>query len=237
LLAELLVERRGASFVDRDKKRGLVRKKLLTQSSRIRVAVVESDPLRFAGLKAVLDSPAGLELIAMSLAEVGVHDGINVVVVGCRDTRSMLQEVEVLRTIRPDLRILVTGPERSEAKILDVLLLGAKGYIEESAHVEDFLKAIQVVSEGLMWVPRRVFAMFIDRVGDPALRRRILTDREREVLDLLVAGCSNKEIGSQLDIEERTVKAHVSKLMRKTGVQNRVMLSVHAVNRCLVALR
>src|SRR5438477_492617 len=59
-------------------------------------------------------------------------------------------------------------------------------------------------------------------------------DREKQVLELLVAGRSNKEIGAALGIEERTVKAHVAKLMRKVGVQNRIALSVHAITHSLV---
>ena len=55
-----------------------------------------------------------------------------------------------------------------------------------------------------------------------------------QVLELLVVGRSNKEIGSVLGIEERTVKAHVAKLMRKVGVQNRIALSVHAITHSLV---
>ena len=66
---------------------------------------------------------------------------------------------------------------------------------------------------------------------------RSLTDREKEVLEMLVAGRSNKEIGGQLGIEERTVKAHVAKLMRKVGVQNRIALSVHAITHSLVTTK
>ena len=64
--------------------------------------------------------------------------------------------------------------------------------------------------------------------------RANFSDREKEVLELLVAGRSNKEIGSPLGIGERTVKAHVAKLMRKVGVQNRIALSVHALTHSLV---
>ena len=67
--------------------------------------------------------------------------------------------------------------------------------------------------------------------------RVTFTDREKEVLEMLVAGRSNKEIGAQLGIEERTVKAHVAKLMRKVGVQNRIALSVHAITHSLVAAK
>jgi DNA-binding NarL/FixJ family response regulator len=81
--------------------------------------------------------------------------------------------------------------------------------------------------------------MFIERVSSapgqffPA-GRVTLTHREKEVLEMLVAGRSNKEIGSPLGIGERTVKAHVAKLLRKVGVQNRIALSVHALTHFLV---
>ena len=67
--------------------------------------------------------------------------------------------------------------------------------------------------------------------------RVTFTDREKEVLEMLVAGRSNKEIGAALGIEERTVKAHVAKLMRKVGVQNRIALSVHAITHSLVTAK
>ena len=82
--------------------------------------------------------------------------------------------------------------------------------------------------------------MFIERVSSapaPAFPagRATFTDREKEVLELLVAGRSNKEIGSPLGIKERTVKAHIAKLLRKVGVQNRIALSIHAVTHSLVS--
>jgi DNA-binding NarL/FixJ family response regulator len=64
----------------------------------------------------------------------------------------------------------------------------------------------------------------------------VITDREKQVLQMLVSGLSNKEIGAPLGIVERTVKAHIAKLMRKIGVHNRIELSVHAVARSLVIL-
>jgi DNA-binding NarL/FixJ family response regulator len=61
--------------------------------------------------------------------------------------------------------------------------------------------------------------------------------REKEVLEMLVPGRSNKEIGSPLGIQERTVKAHVAKLLRKVGVQNRIALSIYAITHSLVTAK
>src|SRR5207253_1073079 len=105
-----------------------------------------------------------------------------------------------------------------------------------------FVQAIRVVNQGSVWAPRRVLSMFIERVSSAPGRifpagRVTFTDREKQVLEMLVAGRSNKEIGAALGIEERTVKAHVAKLMRKVGVQNRIALSVHAITHSLVSAK
>jgi len=99
-----------------------------------------------------------------------------------------------------------------------------------------------MIHQGSVWAPRRVLSLFIERVTTSPGRifpagRVTFTDREKEVLELLVASRSNKQIGSALGITERTVKAHVAKLLRKVGVQNRIALSVHAITHCLVTAK
>ena len=96
-----------------------------------------------------------------------------------------------------------------------------------------------MVHSGSIWASRRLLSVFVERAAslmrDAESPAESFTDREAEVLHLLVAGCSNKDIGRELHIEERTVKAHVAKLMRKVGVENRVALSVFAITHSLVA--
>jgi DNA-binding NarL/FixJ family response regulator len=145
-----------------------------------------------------------------------------------------------MRAIRPDMRIIVTGSGADDETILKAVTSGAKGYVDEAASAADFIMAIRIVNQGSVWAPRHVLSTFIERVTSSPGRifpagRVNFTDREKEVLELLVAGRSNKEIGAALSIEERTVKAHVAKLMRKVGVQNRIALSVHAITHQLVA--
>jgi DNA-binding NarL/FixJ family response regulator len=97
------------------------------------------------------------------------------------------------------------------------------------------LKAIEEVMTGDIWAPRRVLSRLIDRLltvseSNFSDTSPHLTDREQEVLDLILMARSNREIAAKLGIEERTVKAHVGRLMRKTGVDNRIELSVRALN-------
>jgi DNA-binding NarL/FixJ family response regulator len=208
----------------------------------IRLAVVESDPLRFVGFRALFDSEADFELVSASLPELAIEKNIDLVLLGSRGGQGLFDQMASLKAARPDLRIIVTGSGMDEETILKAIASGAKGYVDEAAAPAEFVQAIRVVNQGSVWAPRRVLSMFIERVTSSPGRifpagRVTFTDREKEVLEMLVAGRSNKEIGAALGIEERTVKAHVAKLMRKVGVQNRIALSVHAITHSLVTAK
>ena len=209
---------------------------------RIRIAVLESDPLRFVGFRALFDTEADLEILASSIPEVPTLGIVDVVLLGSRNGVNLFDTMAGLKATRPDLRIIVTGSGADDETILKALAAGAKGYVDEAATPLEFVQAIRIVNQGSVWAPRRVLSTFIERVTTSPGRifpagRVTFTDREKEVLELLVAGRSNKEIGSALGIEERTVKAHVAKLMRKVGVQNRIALSVHAITHSLVTAK
>ncbi len=217
-------------------------KPALAKKPLIRVAVVESDPLRFVGFRALFDSEPDFELISCSFPDISALQGIDLVLLGNRGGNNLFDLMASLKASRPDLRIIVTGSGVDEETILKAIAAGAKGYVDEAAAPKEFVQAIRIVNQGSVWAPRRVLSMFIERVSSAPGRvfpagRVTFTDREKEVLEMLVAGRSNKEIGAALGIEERTVKAHVAKLMRKVGVQNRIALSVHAITHSLVTAR
>jgi len=204
----------------------------------IRIALVESDPLRVVGFRALFDSESGFELVSASLPDIGGLQSIDLVLLSNCSEQNLFDLMSRLKATRPDLRIIVTG-SGDEETILQAIVAGAKGYVDEAASPAEFVQAVRAVRQGSVWAPRHVFSMFIERVSSAPARifpagRATFTDREKEVLELLVAGRSNKEIGSPLGIGERTVKAHVAKLMRKVGVQNRIALSIHALTHSLV---
>ena len=208
----------------------------------IRIAVVESDPLRFVGFRALFDSEPDFELISASLPDIGTLPDIDLILLGNRSGHNLFDLMASFKATRPDLRIIVTGSGIDEETILKAIASGAKGYVDEAASPAEFVQALRVVNQGSVWAPRHVLSMLIERVSSAPGRifpagRVTFTDREKEVLEMLVAGRSNKEIGSALGIEERTVKAHVAKLMRKVGVQNRIALSVHAITHSLVTAK
>jgi DNA-binding NarL/FixJ family response regulator len=216
--------------------------KTTSSKSAIRIAVVESDPLRFVGFRALFDSEPDFELVSASLAELANMTEIDLVLLGNRNGQNLFDVMASIKASRPDIRIIVTGAGMDEETILKAIAAGSKGYVDEAASAAEFVQALRIVHQGSVWAPRRVLSLFIERVSTSPGRifpagRVTFTDREKEVLEMLVAGRSNKEIGSALGIEERTVKAHVAKLMRKVGVQNRIALSVHAITHSLVTAK
>ena len=204
----------------------------------IHVSVLESDPLRFVGLQAVFSSEPDIRVRAGTVASVLESRHEEVVLMNDRGA-SFYAAMSMLKAVRPGIRIIVTGPGKRDEDILRAISAGAKGYVPNEATSEVFTKAVREVHKGSVWAPRRVLAVFIERAtggGDRTQPRAgpKVSHREREVLRLLVAGCSNREIARRLGIIEGTVKAHVTELLRKIGVPNRTSLTVHAVTKSLM---
>jgi DNA-binding NarL/FixJ family response regulator len=207
----------------------------------IRVALVENDPMRFVGFRALFDGDSEFALKSFTPASIFGARGYDVVLIGSRTGSALYDIMSGLKQLNPAVRMIATGNLRSEEMALRALCAGAKGYIEESSPAEDFKRAVREVHQGSVWASPQLLSKFIERVTtaprpSAAGMPLVFTEREREVLQLLISGRSNKEIGAILDIEERTVKAHVASLMRKAGVTNRVALSVRALTNSLAGV-
>jgi DNA-binding NarL/FixJ family response regulator len=207
----------------------------------IRVAVVGSDPVRYVGLRAIFSSESDIQVRAATVRSVVQSQSDDIIVLAVDRGTVFLNAMATLKSQQPGICIIVTGPENRDEDILRAIAAGAKGYVGEEASPAEFKKAVREVHAGSVWLPRRVIAAFIERstyaarVGHSRKETSMkISDREREVLRLLVAGCSNKEIAGELGIIERTVKAHVAQLLRKIGAPNRIALSVHAVTHSLL---
>jgi DNA-binding NarL/FixJ family response regulator len=168
-------------------------KAALAKKPLIRIAVVESDPLRFVGFRAVFHSERDLELISSSLPSVGTQQNVDLVLLGDRSSQNLFDVMATLKATRPNLRIIVIGCGMEDETILKAIAFGAKGYVDAAASPADFVHAIRVVSQGSVCAPRRVLSIFIERVSRSPGRilpagRVTFTDREREVLEMLVGG-------------------------------------------------
>ncbi len=123
---------------------------------------------------------------------------------------------------------IALGIEPTDAELLESVRLGITGYVDLNRVDQELVKAIEEVSAGSVWLPRRVLRQVVEQQARHQFRRRaadghrrVLTVREEEVLSLLLDGRSYKEIANALNIVERTVKAHVAHLLAKFQVANR----------------
>jgi DNA-binding NarL/FixJ family response regulator len=205
--------------------------------SRLRVALLEPEPIRAQGFVTLFQDHPRIEFVPCELAEFLADEELKLALIGLHGNLP-LPIVGTIHGMRPDVRLVVMGPDADDEVILQAVSSGAKAYLEASATPEQVEQAIMTVNQGSIWAPRRVLSIFVDRAtkasrsAPPSLAQ--FTARETEVLKLLVAARSNREIARSLGIEERTVKAHVAKLMRKVGVENRIALSIYAVTNAIV---
>jgi DNA-binding NarL/FixJ family response regulator len=160
-------------------------------------------------------------------------------VVDMHSSLSGMAALETIRRVRPDVRMIVIGPSGDEELVLRSIIAGARAYLDLSAGPETVRDAVEIVTQGSIWAPRKLLSKLIDRLldnsdgGTVATPSTELTAREQQVLELILKARSNKEIALQLGIEVRTVRAHLARLMRKAGVDNRIKLSMSELGRSL----
>lgn len=210
----------------------------------IPVGLVSDHPIRLEGLVSIFDLPAldgraALLPIAGTLPDVLSRSSLEYLVVDIDSSTGALPMLESIRRLRPGLRLIVIGPEGNDELVLEAIIGGARAYLGITADAATVRHAIDEVTSGSIWAPRRLLSKLIDRLlklPDSSLTNDAphLTDREHQVLELILLARSNREIAFQLGIEERTVKSHVGRLMRKTGADNRIELTMRALNRPLL---
>ncbi len=226
----------------------------------IRIGLVCPDELRIVGLAALLGD-SGFEVAPLSAHQALGFTDLDLVLIDADASPHLFALVGLFGLRRPEIVLLVMGLSAAPEFVERVIGAGVKGYLSHAASRAELLQAIDVVLSGSVWAPRRVLGRLIDRAGrlrpvdrpqlitpnrpagaasslsvvgktSAAATERIhLTLREREVLRLLVQGHVNREIARLLGIDPGTVKAHLARLMRKGGVDNRTALCVLALAR------
>jgi DNA-binding NarL/FixJ family response regulator len=209
-------------------------------SKSIQVGLVADEPIRLEGLISIFEAPPAegqprLVPVTGTLEALLSSDALGYMVLDLNASSGSLDALDFVRRTRPDLRLIVLGPVGNDELVLNAIIGGARAYLDLTAGPDTVRMAIQAVTSGSIWAPRRLLSKLIDRLlhaRDTSLTNTNaqLTAREQQVLSLILHARSNREIARQLGIEERTVKAHVGRLMRKAGVENRIELSMRAIN-------
>ena len=200
-----------------------------------RIGLVATDALRIMGLRAILGDGETCEIVLLSPPTAAASAGLDLALLDSPSDGNVLDLVLTFRRLRPQLAIIVLGAGNDVEHIELVIGAGAKGYLSHSANEAELKMAIDVVRDGSVWAPRKVMARLLetarqDHVSAVAAPVKF-TSRELEVLHLLVLGHPNRQIATALGVDEGTVKAHMGRLMRKAGVDNRTALTMRAIER------
>jgi DNA-binding NarL/FixJ family response regulator len=206
--------------------------------SKLRLLIADDQPLMRAGFRAVLEATGEMEVVgeagdgadAVSAARSLKPD---VVLMDIRMPN--LDGIEAIRQL-PSQRVLVLTTFGLDEYIVEALRAGASGFITKDVPADELVRAVRVVGAGDAQLTPAITRQLLDRVarrlpapvgpspGDLAQ----LTEREREVLELLARGMSNAEIAEALIVGEATVKTHVSNVLMKLGLRDRVQAVVLA---------
>jgi DNA-binding NarL/FixJ family response regulator len=151
--------------------------------------------------------------------------------------------IEATRQL-PRQRVLILTTFGLDEYIIDALRAGASGFLLKDAPTQEVVQAVRAVAAGDAVLAPAVTRQLLDQVGrrlPTAVSRAAgleeLTEREQQVLGMLAAGMSNAEISAALVVSEATVKTHVSNLLGKLGLRDRVQVVIYAYETGLIAPR
>ena len=207
----------------------------------VTVLVVDDDALVRTGLRMVLSSDPGLEVVGEAVngadaltavrdkhPEVALMDLQMPVMDGVEATR------QLVRMDRPPMVLMLTT-FHLDSYVLEALSAGARGYLLKDTAPLELTRAIHLVAGGESIFSAAVTEGLVRRLADDGADRRTraarerlegLTDRERTVADAVADGLSNASIAASLYMGEATVKTHVSRILTKTGAENRVQIAL-----------
>jgi DNA-binding NarL/FixJ family response regulator len=213
--------------------------------SRLRVVIADDQPMMRAGFKAVLEATGNIEVVAE--AENG-EEAVRAARKHSPDVVLMdiqMPEMDGIEATRrmPGQRVLILTTFGLDEYIIDALRAGASGFLLKDAPTQEVIDAVRAVAAGDAVLSPAITRQLLDQVGRrlPAPMSRTpdavaaLTEREREVLRMMAGGMTNAEIAEALFVSEATVKSHVSNLLGKLGLRDRVQAVIFAYESRLIA--
>ncbi len=211
----------------------------------LRVVIADDQPMMRAGFKAVLEATGDIEVVAEAsngeeaVRAAGEH-GPDVVLMDIR--MPGMDGIEATRRL-PRQRVLILTTFGLDQYIIEALRAGASGFLLKDAPTAEVVAAVRAVAAGDAVLSTAVTRQLLDQVARrlpaPVSRRPaepdLLTEREHEVLRMLANGLSNAEIAGALVVSEATVKSHVSHLLAKLGLRDRVQAVIYAYETRLIS--
>ncbi len=210
---------------------------------KIRVAIVDDHTMLREGLRKILAMEDDLEVVgdtddASRASELARETRPDVLLLDIRmPGTGGLEVIGPIHEASPATKVLMLTASDDRRDHVAALTQGARGIIMKDSAAETLVTAIRAVYTGQAWVDKEITGTLLEELahrghpGQSEASRPQLTARESEIVDLVIAGCRNREISERLQISEKTVKAHLSNIFAKLGVRDRLELAIYALNR------
>jgi two-component system NarL family response regulator len=205
-------------------------------AGRVSVLVADEHPIVLQGLTALLGQQPDIHVVkqARSGEEAVQYFAEFSPDIGLFDFQlagiSGIQAMQAILQVQPKAKIIIFTACQGEEHIYRSIEAGARGYLLKTSSAEEIIASIHTVHQGQTWIPPAIGATLARRLAAPEL-----TKREREVLNVLSAGKSNKQIGIMLNMSEGTVKVHITHILEKLKVDGRTEALNVAFARGLIA--
>jgi DNA-binding NarL/FixJ family response regulator len=207
-----------------------------------RVLLADDEAMIRAGLRAIVTSEVDLEVVAEAsdgreAVDLALRHRPDVALLDIRmPVLDGLAAAEEIRRVLPSTAVIMLTTFSEDAYVARALAAGAAGFVLKSGDPRELLAGIRAVARGAAYLSPEVTIRVIghlpgdrlERAASARIRVEQLTARERDVVALVGAGLSNAEIGARLHLVEGTVKAHVSAVLARLDLRNRVQLAILA---------
>jgi len=210
----------------------------------IAILLFDDNRLFRMGLSAMLRNQKGLRLLAASgdperVLRLDRRPAPDVILLDLGlGERGSTAVVRNIRLAYPETRLIVMGILPLGSEILDYVKAGVSGFVLKDASIGDFVGTIRAVVAGVRVLPSSLTDSLFSQIVEDAARKGTvqpsdtrLTTRERDIVDLIVQGLSNKEIGQRLSIATDTVKSHVHNILEKLSLRSRVEVAARGRSR------
>jgi two-component system, NarL family, response regulator LiaR len=212
----------------------------ISHSQSLRILIVEDDPLMQLGLQHALSCYPNFEVVGQeSAGDAGVElvlalkPDIVIMDIGLPRLNG-IEATQQIKAACPEIRIVVLTSHATERETILALAKGADAYCIKGAQVTHIIDAIAAVQAGALYLDEKVRHVVSQIKGEPTPIFS-LSDREKEVLELLVQGYSNGAIAEALFLSESTIKAHLRSIMTQFEVNDRVQVAVIALRSGLIS--
>jgi len=197
-----------------------------------RVFLVDDHEIVRRGIADLINSEHDLEVVgeASSVREAVARIGATLPDVAVLDIKlpdgSGIDVCRDIRSAHPDIACLMLTAYSDDDAIYTAVLAGAAGYVLKDIRGQRLIDSIRRVANGEILIDRSATALVVESVAGADGPSSSLTHRERQVLDLIAMGMTNRQIGAHLDLAEKTVKNYVSGLLAKLGMERRTQAAV-----------